>query len=175
MVFIRKNKGQCGYTIVEIMIVVTILSIIAAIGTSMLMKYLPGMQLRSATRDIYSALTQAKSESIRRGERITVLFDSPNSSYTMFLDSDSNNTVDAGETVLIAPQVLPTRVTFDPDITVVADGDGVSFPNNTAVFTPRGLPVGIGGTIGLCATDSQGNTIRQRSITVSIAGRINTQ
>lgn len=171
MTFINKKNKQCGFSIVEIMIVVTIISIIAGLGTTMLMKYLPGMQLRSATRDIYSTLTQAKSESIRRGENVAVLFDSPNSSYTMFLDSDANNTFDAGEAVLITEQVLPSRVIFDP---AVGGGDGVSFTNETAGFRPRGLPVGMG-TVGLCATDSQGNTIRQRTITVSIAGRINTQ
>lgn len=170
------------------MIVVAIIGILGGIATPLLLNYLPNMRLRSAARDIYSVMMQAKTEAIRRGENVTVLFTSPGGTYTMFLDrqsppaaipppTDENEVVDVGETVLLTATPLPDRVTYDP---AIGGGDGVTFGNNALIFSLRGIPTPAGGafgggTIGIRATDSLGNTIRQRSIAVSTAGRINMQ
>ena len=61
------------------------------------MNYLPGMRLRSAARDIYSTILLAKTEAVRRGENVTVLFNSPGNSYTMFVDGDNNDLLDPGK------------------------------------------------------------------------------
>ena len=170
---IKAIRGQRGFTLVEIMITLSILTIIASIGTTSLMNYLPGMRLRSAARDIYSTILLAKTEAVRRGENVTVLFNSPGNSYTMFVDRDNNDLLDPGETVLVSATVLPTSVSYDP---AVGAGDGVSFNDNTAVYTRRGIPTGSGnGKVGLRVTDSLGNTIKQTEVIVSLAGRINIQ
>ena len=179
------KEGQRGFTLVEIITVVAIVAILAAIGTTTLLNHLPNMRLKSATRDIYSVMMRAKTEAIRLGENVTVLFNSPGDSFIMYLDrqpapagataNDDNNAVDLGETILLAATQLPSRVSYDP-VVVGADGlaDGVRFANNSLVFSMRGVPLGLG-TVGLHATDSLGNTIRQRTVDVSIAGRINIQ
>ena len=115
MLLKNTKEKQKGFTLVEIMIVVAILGILGVVGSTLLVHLLPNMRLRSATRDIYSALMTAKTESVRLGENVTLLFDSPNSNYTMFIDTDTDNTVDPGETVIIAKTTLPTSVSFDPD------------------------------------------------------------
>ncbi len=168
-----------GFTLVEVMVVVAILGIIAAIGTTGLLRSLPAMRLKSAARDIFSASMQAKAEAVRRGENVTILFDTANNRYLMFLDSDNDEVVDAGETVLLAATPLPDRVTFDPNLVVngTPHADGVSFANNALVFSPRGIPAGAGGglgggTVGLRAVDSRA-TVRQRTVAVSTAGRVN--
>ena len=163
-----------GFTLVEVVVVVAILGIIAAIGTTGVLRSLPAMRLKSAARDIFSASMQAKAEAVRRGENVTILFDTANNTWLMFLDSDNDEVADAGETVLLAATPLPPRVTFDPSL----HADGVSFANNALVFSPRGIPVGAGGglgggTVGLRAVDSSGATVRQRTVVVSTAGRVN--
>ena len=169
-----------GFTLVEVMVVVAILGIIAAIGTTGLLHSLPTMRLKSAARDIFSASMQAKAEAVRRGENVTILFDTANNTWLMFLDSDNDEVVDAGETVLLAATPLPPRVSFDPGLVVNGNlhADGVSFANNALVFSPRGIPTGAGGglgggTVGLRAVDSSGSTVRQRTVVVSTAGRVN--
>ena len=188
-----KNRiGQSGFTLVELMIVVAVLGILAAIGTTLLLNYLPNMRLKSASRDVFSILMQAKVEALRRGANVTVLFNPPLApyapadaripleSYVMFLDNGAgggvanDEIVNGTEIILQTATALPVRVTFDPAIS----GTGLSFAHNAVVFTPRGIPInafngGLGsGTIGLRTVDALGNTVRQRTITVSSAGRI---
>lgn len=169
-----------GFTLVELMVVVAIIAIIASIGTTALLSYLPQMRLKSAARDVFSTMSQAKMEAIKRGQNVTILFASPANGYTMFLDSDNDETVDAGETVLYTAPQFPNQVQFDPTLTVDGNliNDGISFVNNALIFSPRGIPIGAaggfgGGTIGLRAIDGKGNTLRQRTVVVSTAGRIN--
>lgn len=159
----KNISSQAGFTFVEIIVVTVILAIVAAIGTTLLMNTLPNMRLKSAARDLFSVMMQAKSEAIRRGENVTVLFTPPPANllfplppantYTVFLDrqpspnppsaTDDNEVLDANETVLVAATPLPNRVTFDP---AFGGGDGVTFAGTAAgrealVFTPRGIPV----------------------------------
>ena len=188
--------NEKGLTLVEVMVVVAILGIIAAVGATGVHHSLPILRLKGVSRDIFSVTMQAKAEAVRRGENVTILFDTVDNSYLMFLDrrvdkaaavTNDNEIVNpsadpnANETVLLDRTPLPPRVSFDPNLVVngTPHADGVSFANNALVFTPpRGFPIhavtgGLGGgTIGLRAVDSSGGTIRQRTVTVSTAGRV---
>jgi prepilin-type N-terminal cleavage/methylation domain-containing protein len=186
----RNKTKQKGFTLVELMVVMVILAILGGIVMPELLNALPNMRLRSAARDIYSAMMQAKVEAIRRGENTTLLFDPVGNTYTMFIDNGdgaggaaNDEVINGTELVLVAATPLPNRVTFDPngvtDLGVAFAN--TTFANNAMVFTSRGIPASAannppsglgGGTVGLRATDSNGNTQRQRNITASTAGRI---
>lgn len=187
-----KNKtGQSGLTLVELMIAISIIGIITAVGSTTLLQHLPTMRLKSASRDIFSTMMQAKTEAIRRGENVTILFNTPANGYIMFI-----GVFGAGETVLFTQPSLPNGITFAPvDLNNngnfnnpgdVADADGISFANNTLIFSQRGIPIdattgtpplisigaeNIDQGVGIIARDTSGAILRQRTITVSSAGR----
>lgn len=162
------KNGQAGFTLVELMILISIVGITATVGTISLLNELPVMRLKSVSRDIFSTMIQAKVEAIRRGGSVAVSFNTLGNSYTMFFDNGDgggvadNGLIDGTENVLQIG-TLPEKVTFV---------DPTTFNNNALVFTSRGIPslngaLG-GGTVKLRTVDS----VRQRSIIVSSAGRI---
>lgn len=178
----KRFTCQSGFTLVEIIVAVAVFSILAGIGTTMLLNALPNMRIKSAAREVYSAIMQTKNEAIRRGENVTLLFNSPGNTFVMFLDrrpspafpadpaNDDDGQLDPNETVIVPSTGFQTNVAFDPTI----GGDGITLAGNALVFTMRGIPTGAG-TVGLQATDNQGVVVRQRSITISAAGRVNVQ
>lgn len=173
----ESKARQSGFTLAELMIVVAILGIVFIVGGAFLLSHLPVMRLKSAARDLASTMMEAKTQAIERGVNVTVLFNSPVNGYTMFIDSgtgivanDNNEVIDLpGETVLLVQPAFPNGVFFNGVTT---------FANNALVFSPRGIPVhavtgGLGnGNVNLQATDSAGNALRRRTISVSSAGAI---
>lgn len=172
------HQSRAGFTVVELLIVIAIMGILAGVAFPMMLNWLPNMRLRGAARDVYSVMQRARAEAIERGVNVTVGFNTATDAYILFLDNGAgggnadNDVLDGSEPALLRSGPLPNGVAFDPDPAVVADGDGVSFGGNALVFTPRGLPAGIGnGTVALWVPA----TGRQRSVTVSIAGRVRMQ
>ncbi len=65
-------KNECGYTLIELMIVVAILSIVLAIGLPRLNVFFDGNRMVNNTNALVSAFNIARSEAIKSGDRVTL-------------------------------------------------------------------------------------------------------
>jgi prepilin-type N-terminal cleavage/methylation domain-containing protein len=91
----RKKSGQAplptvfhrGFTLVELMVTLTVIAIVAALAAPSLMMLAPDMALRSAARDLYAKLHEAKMRAIKESSRISIRF---NGAY-YYIDADGDN------------------------------------------------------------------------------------
>jgi prepilin-type N-terminal cleavage/methylation domain-containing protein len=201
----RIKTGQSGFTLVDLMVVIAVIGILLAIAVPNFLSWQPNMRLRSAARDIFSVMSRAKIEAIKRHANVTIRFNAqgdvnyPPNTFIMFLDNvgaggTANDEIQNGtEPILLALTALPANVQYgtadlngDGDFTdpgEVNDVDGVTFGNDhVLVFNSRGIPINTFlpsalymGTIGLRSVDGNGNVLNMRSVSVSSAGRINVQ
>jgi len=86
---LKAAMGRLGFTLIEMLIVLVILSIAAAIAVPM-MSSAASMQIRAAGGVVAADLEYAKSMAISRGQRYAVVFDTANESYEI---RDVNNVV----------------------------------------------------------------------------------
>lgn len=142
-------KREQGFTLIEMMITVVILSILLGIAIPGFSRWLPNYRLRGATRDLYSNLQFAKSGAIKERAEWAVRFVSGTNSYEVW--SSGNNRVWDG---YAAPNDTLVKTVSLSDY-----GSGVSFgagsatgpvdpssesaivpvPTNSIVFTSRGF------------------------------------
>lgn len=63
-----------GFTLVEVMIVLAVIGIMAAIAVPNFMNWLPNMHTRAEARDLFSALQKAKMEAVRTNTTVNFEF-----------------------------------------------------------------------------------------------------
>jgi prepilin-type N-terminal cleavage/methylation domain-containing protein len=84
----RPSSCDAGFSLLEIMVTLAVLAIAAGLAAPSLLRMAPNMALKSATRDLYSRLYEAKMLAIKKNSRISVRFNSAHSFY--YIDSDGN-------------------------------------------------------------------------------------
>lgn len=142
----RRREG--AFTIIEILIAITILAILAAVGAPSLRNTLISSQVRSAASDLYSSVVLARSEAIKRAGVIDV---SPVSS-----NWANGWTVKSGSTTLESHEAT-ANVTITPNTT----GD-LSFRLDGRVSTNvRSFVLTASGATGVAA----------RCVLIDVAGR----
>lgn len=67
-----RPPSATGFTVIEMMIVVTILAVLGTLGAPSMLAMLQTSKIRTAASDFYSALLKARSESIKRRVVVTV-------------------------------------------------------------------------------------------------------
>jgi prepilin-type N-terminal cleavage/methylation domain-containing protein len=154
-------KGALGFTMVELLIAVVILSILLTLAIPGFARWLPNYRLRGAARDLYSNLQLAKAGAIReRGER-AIVFRASTHAYEMWSwgsngvwdgFSEPNDTLlknvslpGYGSGVGYGSGSATKKVGKNEPIT-----DTVTYPGDRVVFNSRGLTSGtLGGYVYL--------------------------
>jgi len=148
----RKNTG---FTLLELMVVISIISIIAAIGTPNFLQWRSNAKLKGAIGNIRSDLERSKLRAIRENAFVAAIFST--NGYTIFVDNGTGTSGDWNQDEnekLLGNIQLPAGITLSTTRT-----------NNRLRFNSRGRCVGI-------TITSANISGRQMDVIVSPVGRI---
>lgn len=165
------RKRETGFTLMEILIVIALISVISVFAIPGIMSWMPDYRLKSAARDARSNFQKAKLAAIRERANCAFWIGGTNDKYVVYVVSDNNQVPDNGEQV-IAEVNLADEYGDDGKFVSFLDDDGG--PIEWIAFQPNGLPRNPGGALegGVLTIDnSKGNTFE---IIVTRAGNIRT-
>lgn len=127
-----ERDRENGFTAIELMVVVAIVAILAALAMPSFRNVVDRYRVRQATEEMTATLYLARAEAIKRGGQITIRKAAPagcttlnagdwSCGWTVFLDADKDGVFDAGEEEL---QSSPASKGVDVKL---VQGSGVSF------------------------------------------------
>jgi Tfp pilus assembly protein FimT len=142
-------KNRCnpvGFTAIELMVVIALVMVLIATSGVALIRFLPDMRLKSAARDIYSTLQQARILALQNNRPAAVFFDNVNNRYSLFDDSGDGNWATPGDNNLVTIVTLNNGVQFGHlGLLGKSSATGANFPpddvshsGNRAVFNEKG-------------------------------------
>lgn len=128
-----RRSGLQGFTLIELMVVIGLLGIIAALAAPSFKDSIDRYRIRAAVDELNNSIQFARSEAIRTRQQVVILqsngcaLNNWGCGWTIFRDTNRNNAQDAGE------------------VTVKSIGEfrGVSITNNS--ITPQFLTINIFG------------------------------
>jgi type IV fimbrial biogenesis protein FimT len=140
-----------GFTVPEILIVVTVLAVLLGAGIPAFAEFIRNQRVKSASFDLFSTLVQARSEAITRNANVTV---APVSSVW----ANGWTVTDADGTVIRTTGAVP-NITISGPASVVFRSSGRLNASTMPTFQ-------------LSAT---GSTVTTRCISIDLSGRPNTK
>ena len=160
-------KKQNGFTIYELLTVIGIMAILAAIAIPNMISWRSEAKLRGASNTLRGDLQMAKLRALREKAIVALVFTA--NGYTIFLD----NGVSAGDWNLDADEALVRNRQLPAGVTIVLP-TSLDPPNNRTRFNGRGFPdsatladPGLTGTVTIQSSNGS-----QRQITINRLGRI---
>lgn len=173
-VIISRSKRAHGFTLIEIMVVATIVAIMLVIGVPAMGEFVADQRVRTVTSDINSEISLARAKAIETSRRVYMrkLGTNWNNGWRLYADMNDNATYDAGidlelkrfdgvttGTIYICTSpaaAFVTQIGFRPDGRVVRTGavtatDGIYVVDTISAATPvanhkiRGVQFGFTG------------------------------
>ena len=90
------RHGQAGFTIAELIMVLVIFSILAAIALPGYLSWLPNYRLKSAARDLVSNMRKARMQAVKENGNIVVRFDDSINPGFYYFDTNNDAAFTAG-------------------------------------------------------------------------------
>jgi prepilin-type N-terminal cleavage/methylation domain-containing protein len=166
-----RREPDNAFTVIELMITLTIIAIILGLGAPSLLNALPGLRVSGAARQVLADMRLARVRAVERGTPMGVEFDAPGSShYLLYRDDDGNDAYSVTDESI-------KQVTLTDEYENVAlksnDGsapaDGVDLDGagaNGVVFRTNGSASGSGSVYLMPVNDAVTNHDRNRRVRV---------
>lgn len=185
----RQRTGTAGFTLLELMITVTILAIVAALAAPPFVTMFRTHRAKSVANELLAALNLARSEAARRGQAVSVCKSRDGSScggsgtqwdngWMVFVNENaategSPAVRDSGELILQVRQNLPAGVTLRPNsnFTNYLTYSRTGRANQIGTFAvcvdsdeTKAQAIVVNWTRAILATDSDGNGIPEKEV-----------
>ena len=79
---------KTGFTIIELMVVIAIISILATLAIPNFFTWRPKRQLSAATKDVFAVMQYARATALKDNASVGLLFNKTNETYTVFVDNE---------------------------------------------------------------------------------------
>lgn len=137
-----RKRGTTGFTMIELMITVSILAILLALAVPDFQRFIQRARIDRESMDLQGFLMQARSESIKRGQNVWISSSTNNwtGSLRAFVDTNGNQRREDSEPIF-ATYAAPTEIALVAD-TSLSDGVGYS-ANGTGLGNLPNGSVGI--------------------------------
>lgn len=179
MTHAHRTPARRGFTLIEILVTLAIMAILVALGAPALRAFVVQRTVASQAAALADALRTARSEAIKRNQRITICntqaadaavktcaSESLNwaSGWLIFVDTDGDKALDEGETLLFVQQA------FSPT-------GGLTVPKSKPAITfgPHGLAVANNASFAVLPNLSgaeASNTANTRCVRLAVSGRV---
>jgi prepilin-type N-terminal cleavage/methylation domain-containing protein len=153
------DERMRGFTLMEIMVVASLILIISAFSIPKLIQFWQDWQLRSAAAEVAALTQQTRISAARANATYPMRFRMVGSLQQVYIDLNNNSALDTNEPYIDLPQSVtgasgaPSGGAGQPSAyTLVGDtSSGTPFDNsNVIAYSPRGLPCNYSSSV--CAT-----------------------
>lgn len=133
-------RNRFGFTLMELMVVLAILAIVAAIGVPSFIGWRDDAKLRDAVSLLRGDLEMAKLRAVKENDFVAVLFNA--NGYTVFVDDGAGDPLKAGDWILDASErilcnrQLPSGVSIDLGDLNMFTGDRTRFNARGRISNP---------------------------------------
>jgi type IV fimbrial biogenesis protein FimT len=133
----RARRNVRGFTLTELLIVVTIMGILLAVSVPALSRFAGSWRLNGAAANMAMVMRSARAAAVSKDVNVVFTFDDEKGEYSYLEDNNGNGDADAGEHQS-AVQTLPPGVSIDeftvPQTTVTFNGKGSTADGGTIVM-----------------------------------------
>ena len=172
----RAGHASNGFTLIEMLITVSVASLLLAIAVPSFESLISQSSLMSSTDDLTSSIRVARSEAIKRGERSAIcpsarpLESSPScdrsvswaAGWIVFIDGNENGARDTSEEVIVQMGKRPPALSMEID----------SILGDSLVFSVAGHSIGVNGTPRSGSIRLSYQNAEERSVTLQANGRV---
>lgn len=107
-----------GFTLMELLVVLTILGLVLLLALPVLERNLPGLELRTEARSLASVLQEARARAIGRNEEVTIVIERQGG----IVKADGRQVVQLNRRIAIAPHAGEALSAGDSEIRFFPDG-----------------------------------------------------